>query len=160
MMAATKQRCTPDAAINRGMSGALKTAFSGGAVLGLSVAGLGLLGLTGLFILGYFAFVALGDTQLEAIKAAAHVVTGYGLGCSMIALFGRVGGGIYTKAADVGADLVGRWKATFQKNDPRNSATIADNVGIMWRYCWYGIRLTSHLSDQLFLPLPSLSLYV
>ncbi|MFA5736453.1 MAG: sodium-translocating pyrophosphatase [Bacilli bacterium] len=130
MMAATKANArTTDAAINRGMSGALKTAFSGGAVLGLSVAGLGLLGLTGLFILGYFAFVALGDTQLEAIKAAAHVVTGYGLGCSMIALFGRVGGGIYTKAADVGADLVGKVESNIPEDDPRNPATIADNVG-------------------------------
>lgn len=130
MMAATKANArTTDAAINRGMSGALKTAFSGGAVLGLSVAGLGLLGLTGLFIIGYFAFVALGDTQLEAIKAAAHVVTGYGLGCSMIALFGRVGGGIYTKAADVGADLVGKVESNIPEDDPRNPATIADNVG-------------------------------
>ena len=130
MMAATKANArTTDAAIDKGMSGALKMAFSGGSVLGLTVSGLGLLGLTGLLFLSYYVFVALGDTQLEAIKAATHVVTGYGLGCSMIALFGRVGGGIYTKAADVGADIVGKVEANIPEDDPRNPATIADNVG-------------------------------
>lgn len=107
-------------ASTEGMSGALKVAFSGGSILGLSVGALGLLGLTGLF----FAFYALTD-----IKTAINVVSGYGLGCSMIALFGRVGGGIYTKAADVGADLVGKVEAGIPEDDPRNPAVIADNVG-------------------------------
>ncbi len=130
MMAATKANGrTTDAAINKGMSGALKMAFSGGATLGLSVAGLGLLGLSGLLFLFYNVFIWLGDSSLEAIKSATHVVTGYGLGCSLIALFGRVGGGIYTKAADVGADIVGKVEANIPEDDPRNPATIADNVG-------------------------------
>jgi len=130
MMAATKANArTTDAAINTGMSGALKMAFSGGSVLGLTVSGIGLLGLTGLLFLFNYVFIALGDTPLEAIRAATHVVTGYGLGCSMIALFGRVGGGIYTKAADVGADIVGKVESNIPEDDPRNPATIADNVG-------------------------------
>lgn len=122
MFTATKANArTAVEAKNKGMSSALKTAFSGGAVLGLSVAGLGLLGLTALF----FIFYAIGFELPEVAK----VVTGYGLGCSMIALFARVGGGIYTKAADVGADLVGKVEAGIPEDDPRNPATIADNVG-------------------------------
>ncbi len=123
MLTATKANArTAVEAKNNGMSSALKTAFSGGAILGLSVAGLGLLGLTGLF----FIFYAIPSFS---IQEAAKVVTGYGLGCSMIALFARVGGGIYTKAADVGADLVGKVEAGIPEDDPRNPATIADNVG-------------------------------
>ena len=122
MLTATKANArTAVEAKNKGMSSALKTAFSGGAILGLSVAGLGLLGLTALF----FIFYGIGFELPEVAK----VVTGYGLGCSMIALFARVGGGIYTKAADVGADLVGKVEAGIPEDDPRNPATIADNVG-------------------------------
>ncbi len=122
MFTATKANArTAVEAENKGMSSALKTAFSGGAILGLSVAGLGLLGLTALF----FIFYGIGFELPEVAK----VVTGYGLGCSMIALFARVGGGIYTKAADVGADLVGKVEAGIPEDDPRNPATIADNVG-------------------------------
>lgn len=121
MFTATKANArTAMKADEEGMPQALNTAFSGGAILGLTVAGLGLFGLTGLFFGAY---------QLFGIDEAAKVVTGYGLGCSMIALFARVGGGIYTKAADVGADLVGKIEAGIPEDDPRNPATIADNVG-------------------------------
>lgn len=121
MLTATKSNArTAIKANDEGMPQALNTAFSGGAVLGLTVAGLGLLGLTGLFFGAYALF---------DIEEAAKVVSGYGLGCSMIALFARVGGGIYTKAADVGADLVGKIEQGIPEDDPRNPATIADNVG-------------------------------
>ena len=96
------------------MSEALKIAFSGGAVMGLGVVGLGIAGLA----VAYFVF----DRNID-------IVTGFGLGASSIALFARVGGGIYTKAADVGADLVGKVEAGIPEDDPRNPATIADNVG-------------------------------
>ena len=122
MFIATKANArTAVKAREEGMSGALKTAFSGGAVLGLSVAGFGLLGLVGIFIVVY---LLTGDAH-----APVQILTGYSLGCSMIALFARVGGGIYTKAADVGADLVGKLEAGIPEDDPRNPATIADNVG-------------------------------
>lgn len=121
MMAATKSNSiTVESARDEGMPKALHSAFSGGAVLGLTVSALGLLGLVGLFTIFYTIF---------NLKTAVHVVSGYSLGCSMIALFGRVGGGIYTKAADVGADLVGKVEAGIPEDDPRNPAVIADNVG-------------------------------
>ena len=104
-----------------GMSGALKVAFSGGSVLGLSVAGLGLLGLALIFLVVY--------AITKDYQQPVQILAGYSLGCSLIALFGRVGGGIYTKAADVGADLVGKVEAGIPEDDPRNPATIADNVG-------------------------------
>ncbi|MBP3385168.1 MAG: sodium-translocating pyrophosphatase [Firmicutes bacterium] len=106
---------TAAAAFEGGMNKALKVAFRSGAVMGLCVAGLGLLG-CGLI------FVILGID-------AADVITGFSLGASSMALFGRVGGGIYTKAADVGADLVGKVEAGIPEDDPRNPAVIADNVG-------------------------------
>lgn len=121
MQAATKANVrTACAAEKDGMPSALRVAFSGGALLGLCVVGLGLGGLTALLLL---------FTSIFDVNSAISIVTGYGLGCSMIALFGRVGGGIYTKAADVGADLVGKVEAGIPEDDPRNPAVIADNVG-------------------------------
>ena len=122
MFIATKANArTAEKATDEGMSSALKVAFSGGAVLGLSVAGLGLLGLALIFI------VSLAITK--DVATPIKILTGYSLGCSMIALFARVGGGIYTKAADVGADLVGKVEYDIPEDDARNPATIADNVG-------------------------------
>ncbi|MBR5174191.1 MAG: sodium-translocating pyrophosphatase, partial [Clostridia bacterium] len=122
MFIATKANArTAVKANDEGMSGALRVAFSGGAVLGLAVVGFGLLGLAGI------AFVVYAITK--DIHAPIQILTGYSLGCSLIALFARVGGGIYTKAADVGADLVGKLEAGIPEDDPRNPATIADNVG-------------------------------
>ena len=122
MFIATKANArTALKARDEGMSGALKMAFSGGAVLGLSVVGFGLLGLASITLVVYLI--------TGYIHSPIQILTGYSLGCSMIALFARVGGGIYTKAADVGADLVGKLEAGIPEDDPRNPATIADNVG-------------------------------
>lgn len=107
---------TANAAMESGMPKALKIAFRSGAVMGLCVAGLGLLGLGTVF-----CFLKL--------TTVVQCITGFGLGASSMALFGRVGGGIYTKAADVGADLVGKVEAGIPEDDPRNPAVIADNVG-------------------------------
>ncbi len=106
---------TANAAMESGMSKALKVAFRSGAVMGLCVTGLGLLGLGVIFV-------------IMGVECS-EVITGFGLGASSMALFGRVGGGIYTKAADVGADLVGKVEAGIPEDDPRNPAVIADNVG-------------------------------
>jgi K(+)-stimulated pyrophosphate-energized sodium pump len=111
---------TTEAARSGGVAQALPLAFRGGAVMGFSVAGLGLAG----FGLAYLVFVEWLD-----VEGAVDVITAVGLGGSSIALFARVGGGIYTKAADVGADLVGKVEAGIPEDDPRNPATIADNVG-------------------------------
>jgi K(+)-stimulated pyrophosphate-energized sodium pump len=120
MTVATMANARTTNAAQEGPAKALPIAFRGGAVMGFSVAGLGLLGL----MLTYLVFVEWG-----AVDSAFEVVTAYGLGASTIALFSRVGGGIYTKAADVGADLVGKVEAGIPEDDPRNPATIADNVG-------------------------------
>ena len=120
MTVATMANARTTEAAKEGPSKALPIAFRGGAVMGFSVAGLALLGL----MITYILFV----TILE-IDDAFEILTAYGLGASTIALFSRVGGGIYTKAADVGADLVGKVEAGIPEDDPRNPATIADNVG-------------------------------
>ncbi len=113
-----------------GLSQALDVAFGGGAVMGMSVVGLGVLGL-GLLFLIYGQTDILGSGALVALKLdrVLNVLAGFSLGASSIALFARVGGGIFTKAADVGADLVGKVEAGIPEDDPRNPATIADNVG-------------------------------
>jgi K(+)-stimulated pyrophosphate-energized sodium pump len=116
---------TAEAARQGGIAKALPLAFRGGAVMGFTVAGLGLLGLS----LGYLLFVEVLDLNADAPNRAFNVLTAIALGGSSIALFSRVGGGIYTKAADVGADLVGKVEAGIPEDDPRNPATIADNVG-------------------------------
>ena len=127
MKAATKANVrTAEAARAFGQSRALRVAFSGGAVMGLAVASIGLFGV-GLI---YFIQVYLPRAFLpHEILRFAEVISGYAMGASSIALFARVGGGIYTKAADVGADLVGKVEAGIPEDDPRNPATIADNVG-------------------------------
>lgn len=123
MQVATKANVrTANAAKLGGMNKALSVAFSGGAVMGMSVVGLGLLGLGTLYIV-FTTAMGIGPSE------ASNIVTGFGLGASSLALFGRVGGGIYTKAADVGADLVGKVEAGIPEDDPRNPAVIADNVG-------------------------------
>ncbi len=109
---------------------ALAVAFSGGSVMGMSVVGLAIIGLS-LLLLGYLWFfgVNLVDSTMSEVARVISVLTGFSLGASSIALFARVGGGIYTKAADVGADLVGKVEAGIPEDDPRNPAVIADNVG-------------------------------
>ncbi|HSH10360.1 MAG TPA: sodium-translocating pyrophosphatase [Ilumatobacter sp.] len=120
MTVATMANARTTEAAKEGPGKALPVAFRGGAVMGFSVAGLALLGL----MLTYLVFVVWFE-----VDQAFEIVTAFGLGASSIALFSRVGGGIYTKAADVGADLVGKVEAGIPEDDPRNPATIADNVG-------------------------------
>lgn len=126
MKAATKANVRTTQAARTSLKQALKVSFTGGTVMGLGVAGLAILGLGGLFIafLAYFSHLG-----ADTVKTAIEVLTGFSLGAESIALFARVGGGIYTKAADVGADLVGKVEAGIPEDDVRNPATIADNVG-------------------------------
>lgn len=126
MKVATKANVRTTQAARTSLKQALKVSFTGGSVMGLGVAGLAILGLGGLFIAFLMIFADLGA---DAVKTAIEVLTGFSLGAESIALFARVGGGIYTKAADVGADLVGKVEAGIPEDDVRNPATIADNVG-------------------------------
>jgi K(+)-stimulated pyrophosphate-energized sodium pump len=126
MKVATKANVRTTQAARTSLKQALKVSFTGGTVMGLGVAGLAVLGLGGLFIVFLSVFAHLGD---DTVKTAIEVLTGFSLGAESIALFARVGGGIYTKAADVGADLVGKVEAGIPEDDVRNPATIADNVG-------------------------------
>ncbi|MBC7615025.1 MAG: sodium-translocating pyrophosphatase [Pedobacter sp.] len=132
MKAATKANVRTTQAARTSLKQALKVSFTGGTVMGLGVAGLAVLGLGGLFIVFLSLFDVIGaDGTVSVInmKTAIEVLTGFSLGAESIALFARVGGGIYTKAADVGADLVGKVEAGIPEDDVRNPATIADNVG-------------------------------
>lgn len=128
MKSATKANVRTTQAARTSLKQALKVSFTGGTVMGLGVAGLAVLGLGGLFIvfLKYFNVISANSSEM---KTAIEVLTGFSLGAESIALFARVGGGIYTKAADVGADLVGKVEAGIPEDDVRNPATIADNVG-------------------------------
>jgi K(+)-stimulated pyrophosphate-energized sodium pump len=129
MKAATKANVRTTNAARTSFAKALSVSFSGGSVMGLGVAGLAVLGLGGLFIVLIKIFApGVASTSLDVAKAI-EILTGFSLGAESIALFARVGGGIYTKAADVGADLVGKVEAGIPEDDPRNPATIADNVG-------------------------------
>ncbi len=127
MRIATAANVRTAAAARTSLNEALSVAFSGGAVMGFSVVGLGVVGLVGLFIFYSMVFSS-GDPQAD-LSRVVTVLAGFSLGASSIALFARVGGGIYTKAADVGADLVGKVEAGIPEDDPRNPAVIADNVG-------------------------------
>ena len=130
MNIATKANVRTTQAARTSLAKALQVSFTGGSVMGLGVAGLAVLGMGSLFILFVNIFVPEGmaATGVE-MKTAIEVLAGFSLGAESIALFARVGGGIYTKAADVGADLVGKVEAGIPEDDPRNPATIADNVG-------------------------------
>ena len=130
MNIATKANVRTTQAARTSLPKALRVSFTGGAVMGVGVASLAVLGLSGLFMLFYFFF---GGSEIspnsKEMMRVLEVLAGFSLGAESIALFARVGGGIYTKAADVGADLVGKVEAGIPEDDPRNPATIADNVG-------------------------------
>ncbi len=131
MRIATKANVRTTQAARTSLAQALKVSFTGGTVMGLGVAGLAIIGLGSLFIVFYTMYVRSGghDVNGEFMAKALDVLAGFSLGAESIALFARVGGGIYTKAADVGADLVGKVEAGIPEDDVRNPATIADNVG-------------------------------
>ncbi len=129
MRIATKANVRTANAARTSLSKALDVSFTGGAVMGLGVAGLAVLGLGGLFLILKMIFAANAPVDSMEMVRTIEVLTGFSLGAESIALFARVGGGIYTKAADVGADLVGKVEAGIPEDDPRNPATIADNVG-------------------------------
>nr|AOE10886.1 inorganic pyrophosphatase [uncultured bacterium] len=131
MKIATKTNVRTTQAARTSLPNALKVSFGGGTVMGLGVAGLAVLGLTMFFIFFYNYFMGgvNGVFSVEKMTIVLETLAGFSLGAESIALFARVGGGIYTKAADVGADLVGKVEAGIPEDDPRNPATIADNVG-------------------------------
>ncbi len=128
MKIATKANVRTTNAAQTSLNRALNVAFKGGSVMGMGVVGLGVLGLSTLFLI-YAAYFDAFNTGKDSIETVITVVTGFSFGASSIALFARVGGGIYTKAADVGADLVGKVEAGIPEDHPLNPATIADNVG-------------------------------
>ncbi len=133
MKVATKANVRTTQAARTSLAGALKVSFRGGTIMGLGVAGLAVLGLSGLLAI-FFVYFFGGDwssvdNPTKTMTILLEVLAGFSLGAESIALFARVGGGIYTKAADVGADLVGKVEAGIPEDDPRNPATIADNVG-------------------------------
>ena len=129
MKAATRANVRTAHAARTSLKKALNVSFTGGAVMGVGVAGLAVLGLGGLYIVLKQIFAPNAPIESEEMFRTIEVLTGFSLGAESIALFARVGGGIYTKAADVGADLVGKVEAGIPEDDPRNPATIADNVG-------------------------------
>lgn len=131
MNIATKANVRTTQAARTDLKSALQVAFTGGTVMGLGVAGLAVLGLSVLFIVFYNLYVVNTGASVNgaAMEKAIEVLAGFSLGAESIALFARVGGGIYTKAADVGADLVGKVEAGIPEDDVRNPATIADNAG-------------------------------
>src|SRR6476661_7677494 len=129
MRAATKANVRTAHAARTSLAKALQVSFTGGAVMGMGVAGLAVLGLGGVFIVLLKTFAPDALSSSREVARAIEILTGFSLGAESIALFARVGGGIYTKAADVGADLVGKVEAGIPEDDPRNPATIADNVG-------------------------------
>lgn len=129
MKVATKANVRTAQAARTSLSKALNVSFTGGAVMGLGVAGLAVLGLGGLYIILKQIFAPGSEANSHEMIKTIEILTGFSLGAESIALFARVGGGIYTKAADVGADLVGKVEAGIPEDDPRNPATIADNVG-------------------------------
>jgi K(+)-stimulated pyrophosphate-energized sodium pump len=126
MRVATKANVRTTNAARTSLGRALEVAFAGGSVMGMGVVGLGVLGLSSLFIIYSNMFGV--DNQANLTQVIT-IITGFSFGASSIALFARVGGGIYTKAADVGADLVGKVEAGIPEDHPLNPATIADNVG-------------------------------
>ncbi|MBT5099525.1 MAG: sodium-translocating pyrophosphatase [Polaribacter sp.] len=129
MKIATKTNVRTTQAAKTSLPNALKVSFGGGTVMGLGVAGLAVLGLTGFFIGFFYLFMGGEWTNTADMTVVLEALAGFSLGAESIALFARVGGGIYTKAADVGADLAGKVQADIPEDDPRNPATIADNVG-------------------------------
>lgn len=129
MNIATKANVRTTQAARTSLSKALSVSFTGGTVMGLGVAGLAVMGLGSLFIVFYHMYATDGSATGPGMLKAIEVLAGFSLGAESIALFARVGGGIYTKAADVGADLVGKVEAGIPEDDVRNPATIADNVG-------------------------------
>jgi len=129
MKIATKTNVRTTQAAQTSLPNALKISFGGGTVMGLGVAGLAVLGLTAFFIFFFHYFMDGTWTSVDDMTIVLETLAGFSLGAESIALFARVGGGIYTKAADVGADLVGKVEAGIPEDDPRNPATIADNVG-------------------------------
>lgn len=129
MKIATKANVRTAQAAKTSLSKALKVSFTGGSVMGMGVAGLAVLGLGALFLIIKQIFAPDATVDSHEMEKTIEILTGFSLGAESIALFARVGGGIYTKAADVGADLVGKVEAGIPEDDPRNPATIADNVG-------------------------------